>query len=344
LAASGYTGEGFLGQGAQLGGDYVPADEVRRRARASAADRERDRIKRGRKLGNTGANEPSGRSGSLGIRDAVAIAAIQRESIIDQDNSKGKGKRRGQPIEIKISDTEEILAGCGQGNKRAEREAQDALRNGFSTKEDMDEANWMAIQEAQFELEEKQEQKRLAMGLPPTDQQAGQRPGTAEDGGYTWDSEYGLRHTDGWKKPAASQPVRNDASASASRPSRSVPPKENRQSAPPLRSAEVKPGKPVSRLVREAEEKKKSKKSSSSSSSSSSNWACSACTFVNKNNKTKCEVCESDRPAPKPRATITKPAPSEFTQSFGWSCPRCTTFMGHEWWTCSSCGAMKLNS
>jgi DNA-dependent metalloprotease WSS1 len=329
LVASGYTGEGFLGKGQQVGGNYMPAEEVRRKARAAAAEREKDRVKRGRRIGQT----IGGRPGDLPIRDAVAIATISR---IGDNSSKGKGR------DSIGGSTEEITAGCGQGSKRAEQEGKDAMVNGFKTKEDMDEANWMAIQAAQFELEEAEEQKRLQMGLQPTEPNAGPSqliPASDGEGMYTWDPEYGLRPAKSvWKKPE--EP----------RTTQSAPPQERR---PPPRPERNSQGKPVSRIVKEAEDSKRkkaagtgsSKRSSSSSAQpgSSGSWPCTACTFVNMKNKSKCEVCESDRPDA-PKRSVSRKRSTSFSQSLGWNCPRCTTFMGHEWWVCSSCGTMKQSS
>jgi DNA-dependent metalloprotease WSS1 len=320
LFAKGYTGEGFLGAGKQLGGGYVPADEVRRRARVAAADREKERIQRGRRLG---ASSGEGRSGSLGIRDTVAIAAIKRASADDNKPRRdgGKGKGRSTSITSTASD-EEITAGCGQGSKRAGQEAEDAMANGFATKDDMDNANWIAIQEAQFELEQIEEQKRLMMGLPQTEQRSEER-----EGGYTWDPEYGLRMTgSAVKKPEL--------------PKSTPPQAQQMPKAPAEAKGQRRPG---SKVAKDGKQKKPARAPTNTTaadapsragSSSVTAWDCPACTFVNRSGKPTCEMCETPRPLPK----------SAFSSSLGWNCHTCGTFMGHEWWTCSSCGSMKLSS
>jgi len=162
---------------------------------------------------------------------------------------------------------------------------------------------------------------------------------------YTWDPEYGLRPANStWRKP-------DEVSGSRTK---SAPPVERRPSATLELNSQ---GKPLSRLVKEVERKRSHRRKPSDSSSSrpesssrpaiteSSTWACSACTFVNANNKMKCDMCETDRPKGKKRVpSKDRNSANSFSSSLGWYCPKCTTFMGHEWWTCSSCGSMKLSS
>src|SRR5579871_3128476 len=273
LQMKGFSGEGFLGRGEQLGGKRVPLHELQRRAHAAAIERSKQNngADLGRRLGGRDLRGPD-------MRSVIADAA-QRRKI--------------------------VTSSCGTGNKAAERAAEDALLNGFRTKEEMDEANEIAIQEAIFELMELEEERKLA-GEPGPSSAPIPSP-TIE--GLTWSPENGL------------QPVQTSRPQSA--PSMLLPPSINDNVPPPplpvqrpiqpppipIHSRpEVKAhGRPISRLVKEAEEKNKSRiknpfTASSNSitlpnsrrpSTSDEAWQCLVCTLINNALATQCDVCES---------------------------------------------------
>lgn len=83
-------------------------------------------------------------------------------------------------------------------------------------------------------------------------------------------------------------------------------------------------------------------------------WTCQVCTCINPVRFLACDACATERPQPS-TATSRRPTPnpniprwtappSAQTQSLGWNCTRCQTFMEHKWWTCSACGLMKGSS
>jgi hypothetical protein len=122
LLSKGYSGEGFLSDGRQLGGRKMPMHEARRLARAAAEKRATLSVGSGQKLG--------GRPLRVGtdIRKVIADAA----------------DRRGT-----------VLKGCGSGEKNddeVEYLATRAVQNGFKTKAEEDEANDRAIAAAVWEL------------------------------------------------------------------------------------------------------------------------------------------------------------------------------------------------
>jgi hypothetical protein len=122
LLSKGYSGEGFLSDGRQLGGRRMPMHEARRLARAAAEKRATLSAGSGQKLG--------GRPLRVGtdIRKVI-VDAIERRST--------------------------VLKGCGSGEKdddEIEYLATRAVQNGFKTKAEEDEANDRAIAAAVWEL------------------------------------------------------------------------------------------------------------------------------------------------------------------------------------------------
>lgn len=332
LQMKGFSGEGFLGRGEQLGGKRVPLHELQRRAHAAAIERAKQNkgADLGRRLGGRDLRGPD-------MRSVIADAA-QRRKI--------------------------VTSSCGTGNKAAERDAEDALLNGFRTKEEMDEANEIAIQEAIFGLMEMEEERKLAGEPGPSSEPIPSPPIE----GLTWSPEKGL------------QPIQTSQPQSTPL---LLPPSsmKDQVSAPPLpiqRPIQPPPipihsrpevnahGRPISRLVKEAEEKSKSRlkkpltASSSSSislpnshqpSTSDETWQCLVCTLINTSLATQCDVCESPKTANVKSSSSTTtndkvPQNSSITSSnpLGWNCLTCGTFMDTQWWMCSYCGTVKSSS
>ena len=125
LLAKGYTGEGFLSDGRQLGGSKrIPMHEARRLARAAAEKRATLSSGSGQRLG--------GKPLRLGtdIRKVI-VDAIERRST--------------------------VLKGCGSasmGEDEIEYLGTRAVQNGFKTRAEEDEANDRAIAAAVWELVE----------------------------------------------------------------------------------------------------------------------------------------------------------------------------------------------
>ncbi|EHL02151.1 putative DNA damage response protein WSS1 [Glarea lozoyensis 74030] len=122
LLSKGYSGEGFLSNGRQLGGRRIPMHEARRLARAAAEKR---------------ATLSSGSGQKLGGRP-LRVGTDIRKVIVDAI------ERRGT-----------VLKGCGSAEKNddeIEYLATRAVQNGFKTKAEEDEANDRAIAAAVWEL------------------------------------------------------------------------------------------------------------------------------------------------------------------------------------------------
>jgi DNA-dependent metalloprotease WSS1 len=138
LVRKGYTGEGFLSQGRQLGGKRIPRHEAQRIARIAAEKRRNLSAGSGQRLG--GAPVPVGRD----IRNVILDAIENRSS---------------------------ITRGCGSGNNRSEKEVKaitdKASHNGFRTKAEEDEANDQAIAQALWELVQEEEKEKYGESYVP---------------------------------------------------------------------------------------------------------------------------------------------------------------------------------
>jgi hypothetical protein len=365
LQIKGFSGEGFLGKGQQLGGARIPPDEVKRRARVAAEERARLQkiMSSGRKLGGSSVAPPP--RSRRRLRDMLASAASSR-----------------------TASTSKVDSGCATGTNVGTKAAADALSNGFRTQGEMDDANSIAIAQALQELYEQEEDNRIydgLAGLPATD-------------GLTWDPTMGLQ-------PASAPTSRSTTpklplgGSNAQHPARTTSLATSASGSSSTRQVgsnglEINPhGRPVSRLVREAEVKAGKNSTTtqsptpafqnwptsetgaslfggssssttrpisvSSSESAGGNWECLKCTFHNHDVMEKCEICDAPRarhPATRRSNTSTttrttnrlqKPLPPDPPvdhQPLGWVCTVCDTYMEHNWWTCSQCGTMKTSS
>ncbi|TID17151.1 gb [Venturia nashicola] len=339
LQIKGFTGEGFLGKGQQVGGRRIPVDEVRRQARVAAEQRAKiSKVQApGKRLGGK-APKP----GRGGIRETIARAALSRTK---------------------------VETGCATGTKAgdraAKRAAEDSKRNGFRTKAEMDDANSVAIAEAMQELMELDEERVIDLSeqTPPSE-------------GLTWSAEHGLQAAppkeSPWPVPNSNGMNRRYGEPFPRAPLHQRPAPSNsvsKKSVPAAGATTSDPrGRPVSRVVLEAEAKKKqfqslkpvstirsedlmrSTSQPSRSPSTRERWACLECTLVNEPHTTSCDVCEAPRPGFSQAAT----RPSTMASSggyqvsatsgpLGWLCS-CGTFMEDQWWTCTRCSKMRPSS
>jgi hypothetical protein len=322
LQSKGYSGEGFLTHGKKVGGRRIPVDEVRRQARIAAQQRAKDNAikhSQGHVLGGAPA-------GGRDIRAVIADAATKRTTNLKQSA---------------------VNSGCANGTRAGQRAAEDALKNGFRTKAEMDDANDVAIAQALADLMEQDEENAIELGSPPPD-------------GLEWSPEKGLQPT---KSPTPS----SSSGKSKETQFRAQQPNANRSSSYPQsepRKPPVNPnGRPISRVVLEAEAQRKNKLSkpppytsskapasagyisANPQSSLRDQWSCLTCTLTNEPLATQCAVCDTQRSGisePPPYSQIMETFPST-SMPLGWLC-RCGTFMENEWWTCTSCGTMKPSS
>lgn len=255
--------------------------------------------------------------------------------------------------------------GTKAGDKAAQRAAEDSRRNGFRTKAEMDDANSVAIAEAMQELMELDEERVIDISeqTPPSE-------------GLTWSAEHGLQaappKVSPWPapNPYGMNPRSGEPSPQAPIQQRSGPSSGSKKNPVPSSAASTSNsrGRPVSRVVLEAEAKKKqfqslksastiksedlmtSSSQPSQSHSTRERWACLECTLVNEPNTASCDVCEAPRPGFSQAATRTTPMASSSgyqvsatSGPLGWLCS-CGTFMEDQWWTCTRCSKMRPSS
>lgn len=138
LVIKGYTGEGFLSEGKRLGGQRIPLDEARRRARAAAEQRRILSKNSGRRLGGSSVLQ------GTDMRKLRADAAQRRV---------------------------EVTMGCASGTDKSAELAEEASRNGFRTKAEEEDANEQAILQAFIELIQEEEREKYGASYVPPSQE-----------------------------------------------------------------------------------------------------------------------------------------------------------------------------
>ena len=132
---------------------------------------------------------------------------------------------------------------------------------------------------------------------------------------------------------------------------------------------------PASRLISQEEENYRNKNHPPSPpqpppapvSSDPTKWACPQCTLLNPLEFLSCDACGLEQPPqpipqnkrygpshlpqalpkPPPASSLRGPSATPFEPAkgrIGWNCLNCGTFMENQWWTCTLCGEMKLES
>ena len=365
LLMKGYTGEGFLTKGRQLGGGRIPPQhEIRRLARQNAEQR-RDRSKgSGQRLG--------GRAIPIGQdpRNAI-VGAIERRNTINR--------------------------GCASNDADVNKLAHDASKNTTSTRAEEDDANDRAIAEALLELWEEEENRKLNQeyakpppggGLTwtaesglvnstspkrppvtckPVPQPIPQTSVPSEDEQLRWAMEQSLKEAPPSPLTPSVSPI--DLTGSPSQGSIST------QSAV---SPELHPNKRPRLLSPSPPDRPRPTSSSASDLATALNgvpplaplppaptapavqedpgtWKCEICTLQNPIGYLACGACGVERPFSVTARTAAASLQRIERQSLrngglrkpetlGWSCNRCGTFMEHIYWTCSICGLMKGSS
>ncbi|KAF2146689.1 uncharacterized protein K452DRAFT_294238 [Aplosporella prunicola CBS 121167] len=319
LKAQGYSGEGFLSEGHQLGGKRVPLQEARRQARVAAEKRRTLQAGSGQRLGGAAARPDAD------IRQVIAAAAENRNK---------------------------ITKGCASGTRGAERMAEEARRLGFRTKAEMDDADQLAIAIALMEDEKEAEEKEMrelgamqSEGLtwspergleaqPPPQPPRPKKPSRSSTA------------------PASHIPV---AQGSQSRPTSTPRPGKpvsrlvaQRSSTTPSNQA----GTELIDLTRSSPEPALPDTGHWTCEictlvNETQHLCCDACGIERPSPPA---PRATPRPAPQHpnRGSAPppppKPAARPAVRSLGWTCSRCGAFMEHSWWTCSACGTMKATS
>lgn len=324
LKIKGYTGEGFLSRGHRLGGRRVPQHEFWRQARATSG-RQVIQKNSGQRLGGQSAPR------SHDIRQVIASAADRRRSIVQ---------------------------GCGSGTEEGVRAADEASKNGFRTQAEEDKANENAIAEALWQLA--QEDK----AYEPDD-------GTLwSSEGLSWDPERGLDESHSTVSPMSSE-SQHPPETIEQRPSRPTQTRSTPTSCnlvPTLTGALS----PQARLPQNRPESNWT--CSTCTLSNPARFLCCeacgaqrSCLGTIDDFSALSDMIPSGLPSSpdspltaRPRSETLRPQsaalrtarslaaasgnPKPPKRSIGWSCHRCGSFHEHQWWTCSSCGAMKQSS
>jgi len=376
LVCKGFTGEGFLSEGHRVGSNgygVPPVHEMRRLARASAEKRQAQKKLTkgsGQRLGGTPLHLYGG-----DVRKVIADQASRRTT---------------------------IDKGCASGRGDAVKLADQSADHSFKTKAEEDDANNRAIAQALYELMEEEEERKLrgTFSSAPT------------DGGLAWNAEHGLYdpqrdHRAEWigshqkglseeeqlewaMKESMSMPPNKHSTSELSPVSPmtpesidrivsgpTIPTQSKARPSHPVPSSSQSNGKPISRLVSDANDKDQAPKRKKIALSETTclpgfdpsaesplidlsepfnpdEWTCEVCTCINPMQFLACDACGSERPhgavaaassglAATHRPRWTTPRPMA-TETMGWNCVRCETFMEHKWWTCSACGLMKNSS
>lgn len=290
LTRKGYTGEGFLSKGRQLGGRRIPVDEARRRARAAAEKRRDLNTGSGQRLGGAAVRR------GVDMRQVIADAAQRRLT---------------------------VTQGCGSGTKDTKDLVDQATRNGFRTQAEEDDANERAIMEAYIELIQEEEKEKYGPAYVPT---SAQNPSGSVSAGNT---------TSRPKVDAAKRDDRRTDPTTISISSSTRPIDLSSSTSPILTQA--------------------------------SSWTCTICTLENPLDYLCCDACGTERPerisgsiaaggsqqrsssSLFPSSSANRHSRLQASESMVkppgfWICHGCDTVMESQWWTCSTCGAMKLSS
>ncbi|OJJ47927.1 hypothetical protein ASPZODRAFT_131537 [Penicilliopsis zonata CBS 506.65] len=305
LVMKGYTGEGFLSHGRRLGGQKMPLDEARRRARAAAEQRRVLSAGSGRKLG--GAPVQRGTD----IRRVIADAAQRRI---------------------------EVTRGCASGTEQGAQLAEEASRNGFRTKAEEDDANEQAILQAYIELIQEEEREKYGDSYIPPSQEnpAGPRSNL---------SSSVLENTKPTMKTAAAAAASAASAApilSSPREPVDLTSDNNESYNSPWTCPVCTLDNPATYLCCDACASERPQPANVGSAPSPPPPARPRST--NKRpiqESTRKIVSQSTVRAVETLAAIENKSSK---RPLGWVCRSCGAFMETEWWTCSSCGLMKQAS
>ncbi|CAG8980151.1 hypothetical protein HYALB_00013506 [Hymenoscyphus albidus] len=331
LIAKGYTGEGFLSQGHQLGGRRLPMHEARRLARVAAEKR---------KTLNSGSGQRLGGRPVLKGTDIrkVIVDAIERRST--------------------------VLKGCG-AEKKDDREIKDladqATANGFKTKAEEEEANDRAIAQALWELVQEDQEKEYGDSYVPSTPSnptgnGGGKVGTSKSPSKPQNPNSSSSSSSATTGLARQPPKHVSRLVSCPPTKKPKPAQENDSS---MATPNTTPAKPQSIIDLTSDP------SPPPSTPILTGWTCEICTLHNPLNYLSCDACTVERPphisiqiaeqnqrqsSSAKQKPVSKPKqmsmPSRQQPAIAktWTCKRCTTVMEDKWWTCNTCGVMKESS
>jgi hypothetical protein len=362
LLMKGYSGEGFLSQGQKLGGKRVPLDEMRRQARIAAEKR------KSTTNANAGGHRLGGTSVVRGVdmRKVIADAASRRTSITEGCAS--NSSEAGRLVHQQEQDGFRTRAEQDDANDMAiARALQDLMYE--------EEMQRLGAPTGQGGLSWDRE-NGLSFDSNPPSRTASPAPNSSS--GLEWSREGGLSFA---PPPVPTAPVRQSSLPmvnSHGRPlSRLVTePHSTSSSSRPVSTSRI-TSRGTSRLISQEEEQMRGKQLPPTPPPASpqqitvptdpNKWACPQCTLHNPLDFLTCEACGLEQP-PQPipqhkrfgsshaAPSLPKPPPQSGLRGhgatpfepakgrIGWNCLECGTFMENEWWTCTLCGTMKLDS
>ena len=251
-------------------------------------------------------------------RRRARAAAERRRTLATGSGQKlgGAPVRRGEDIRKVIADAatrrRTVTKGCASGTEREQGIVEETTKNGFRTKAEEQDANEEAVMQAYIEMIQEDERQKYGKDYVP---------------------------------PSSTNPAGSQGKV-----------------IPTMAATEAPPAQVDSRPL---------PVEGSLSAETSDGWPCGVCTLFNPSTYLCCDACGTERPAstfssnlPYPasrQASVRSSKPPKNTTSksvssiaalqaaeskkpLGWLCHTCGTFMESQWWTCSSCGSMKLSS
>ncbi|KAK5941193.1 hypothetical protein PMZ80_006470 [Knufia obscura] len=347
LALKGYTGEGFLGRGQQVGGRRLPLHEASRLARQAAEQR------------RLAAERAKGSGQRLG----------------------GMGIVRGQDPRQVIADAVErrlrIERGCASGTAAGDRVVRDDARKGAqvtTTQSGPEDENENTMMQAYIDLIQEEEREKFGNYYsPPTAENPAGSRGRGAQGKVKslveQQQEIEKEILKQKQNPTLTIPIQG-------RPS--DPPRPQPGARPtPTASQPRAPSKPAAPEPSRAPKPPVTPVLQPETQPPIETWTCEICTLVNPLSYLSCDACGIQRPdsisasildqshntssrtkqRETPNALKPKSSAYDSIQRFnnervekisrgpvGWKCGGCGNFMEAEWWTCARCGRMKENS
>jgi hypothetical protein len=282
----------------------------------------------------------------------------------------------------RTSITEGCASGSVQAGNLLHQQEQEGFRTAAEQNDGHDEAIARALQDLLYE-EEMQRLEELGAptggGGLAWDRQNGLQfdsnppsrtasPAQNETSGLSWSRENGLSSL-----PALGTSQRPTLPRTTSNPTQGSP-VSRLVTETPRASSSFHTNRPQSHLITQEEEHRRNKQlpptpplASPQVPTNPDEWACPQCTLHNPLDFLQCGVCGLEQPpqpipqhkrfgqshtapslpAPPPQSGLRGPSATPFEPAkgrIGWNCLQCGTFMENQWWTCSLCGTMKLDS
>lgn len=273
-------------------------------------------------------------------RRVARAAAEQRRAL-----SAGSGQKLGGTPLLKGSDVRRVIAdaaqrridvtkGCASGSSEGEELAEEASRNGFRTKAEEDDANERAIMEAYIEMVQEDERSKWgSLYVPPS-----QRNPAGPRGNVYPNAPPIPEHSKPRRQLLSTTRTLNDSPSNEA-----VVESDDAQWSCPTCTLDN----PPTYLCCDACGSERPSPSLATQSRLVQNTAPSTTKrSLSKSQKTDSDSSHSRVLSFKKDTSETVAAweSSRSKRPLGWLCHVCGAFMETEWWTCSACGTMKVES